>query len=73
MIQSAWRGRLLVKAGLAVGAVFLMTVTPTGSRTGSSADRTVSNSRLGTPSKSASRNIGVAVDRRERRRVVVLS
>jgi hypothetical protein len=27
MIQSAWRRRLMVKAGLAVGAVFVMTVT----------------------------------------------
>jgi hypothetical protein len=30
MIQSVWRRRLLVKAGLAVGAVFVMTVTSTG-------------------------------------------
>jgi hypothetical protein len=30
MIQSAWRRRLLVKAGLAVGAVFVMTVTSAG-------------------------------------------
>ena len=30
MIQSAWRRRLMVKAGLAVGAVFVMTITSAG-------------------------------------------
>jgi hypothetical protein len=43
MIQSASRRRPLVKAGLVVGAVFVLTVTSAGSALDSPADRRVSH------------------------------